>query len=105
MFKRLMIAGLAFGTMATAPPQAHAAACETRETIVTRLEDKYSESLTAGGLQGSRSVQTMVEVWASEKTGTFTVILTNPQGVSCIVATGTNFFNNQPIPKPEGIKS
>jgi hypothetical protein len=47
----------------------------------------------------------MVEVWASEKTGTFTVILTNPQGVSCIVATGTNFFNNQPIPKPEGIKS
>ena len=58
------------------------AVCEKRNALVKRLEGKYSEVYTAGGLQGTQQVQTMVEVWASASTGTFTVILTNPLGVS-----------------------
>ncbi len=104
MFKRLMTAGLLFGMLAAAPP-AHAANCALRADVVERLESKYSEALTAGGLQGNKNIQTMVEVWASEKTGTFTVILTNAQGVSCIVATGTDFFKREAPIVPDGVKS
>ncbi|MFY0595130.1 MAG: hypothetical protein JXQ85_01745 [Cognatishimia sp.] len=104
MFKRILAAGLLFGMAATAPP-AQASNCALRDQVVDRLQSKYSETLTAGGLQGTQSIQTMVEVWASEKTGTFTVILTNPQGVSCIVATGTDFFKREAPIVADGIKS
>lgn len=104
MFKRILAAGLLFGMAATAPP-AHAANCGLRTEVVDRLQTKYSETLTAGGLQGTKNVQTMVEVWASEKTGTFTVILTNAQGVSCVVATGTDFFKREAPVVADGIKS
>lgn len=104
MFKRLLTAGLLFGMVATAPP-AFAKNCALRAEVVDRLQSKYSESLTVGGLQGAKNVQTMVEVWASEKTGTFTVILTNPQGVSCVVATGTDFFKREAPVIPDGVKS
>lgn len=86
------------------PHLAHAANCGLRTEVVERLQTKYSESLVAGGLQGTKNVQTMVEVWASEKTGTFTVILTNAQGVSCVVATGTDFFNRNSKPEKPGIE-
>ena len=104
MFKRILTAGLLFGMAATAPP-AYASNCALRTDVVDRLQSKYSESLTAGGLQGTNNVQTMVEVWASEKTGTFTVILTNPQGISCVVATGTDFFKREAPIIPDGVKS
>lgn len=104
MFKRLLTAGLLFGMAATAPP-AFANNCALRTEVVDRLQSKYSETLTAGGLQGNQNVQTMVEVWASEKTGTFTVILTNPQGISCVVATGTDFFKREAPVIPDGVKS
>ncbi len=104
MFKRVLSAGLLFGMAATAPP-ALAGNCALRTEVIDRLQSKYSESLTAGGLQGTQNVQTMVEVWASEKTGTFTVILTSPQGISCVVATGTDFFKREGPFTPDGIKS
>ena len=60
----------------------------------------YSEALTAGGLQSSRTTTTMVEVWTSPESGTFTVIITNPQGVSCVVAAGTDWFQSEPKTQP-----
>ncbi len=104
MFKRLMTAGLLFGMAATAPP-AYAANCALRDTVVNRLQSQFSETLTAGGLQASATTQTVIEVWASQETGTFTVILTNPQGVSCVVAAGTDFFNQKAEQMPKGAPS
>ena len=95
MFKRLITTGLLFVVAATAPP-AVAPNCALRDTVVQRLTSNYSESLTAGGLQGSQTMTTMLEVWASQENGTFTVIITNPQGVSCIVAAGTDWFVSEP---------
>lgn len=93
MFKRLISGAMLLGMAATAPPvAAQGLHCAERERVVERLESKYTEVLTAGGLQGATTNQTtVVEVWASEKTGTFTVIMTNPQGVSCIIAAGTDW--------------
>ena len=100
MFKRLFAAGLLFGMAATAPPALAMAACAARDTVVERLESIYSEALTAGGLQSSRTTTTMVEVWTSPDSGTFTVIVTNPQGVSCVVAAGTDWFQSVPKTQP-----
>jgi len=95
MFKRITKSALLFGAAALAPP-AYAASCAARETVIERLQEQFSEQLAAGGLQSTRPVKTMVEVWASPETGTFTILLTNPNGLTCVVAAGTDFFN-QPL--------
>lgn len=96
MFKRLLALGLLFGMVATAPP-AFAANCAMRDTVVERLKSQFSEVLTAGGLQEAQSATTVIEVWASQEGGTFTVIVTNPQGISCVVAVGTDWFQSEPL--------
>ena len=70
--------------------------CAARDTVVDRLQSKYDETLAMGGLQGTQNTQSVMEIWASRDTGTFTVLLTSPSGVSCIVAAGTDFFEATP---------
>ncbi|MEP2531695.1 hypothetical protein [Shimia sp.] len=96
MFKRVIASALLFGMAATAPP-AYAANCAMRDVVVDRLQSQYSEALTAGGLQKAQRTTTMVEVWSSQDSGTFTVIVTNPQGVSCVVAAGTDWFQREAV--------
>jgi hypothetical protein len=73
-----------------------AAKCAERAQIVERLQSKYSEQLTVGGLQRAKHAISLMEIWASKETGTYTVLLTNPNGTSCIVAAGTDFFEAVP---------
>ncbi len=102
MFKRLIALSLTFGMAATAPP-AFAAACGARDAVVDKLESKFSEQLIAGGLQASSRATSVLEVWTSPETGTFTVLVTKPNGVTCVVAAGTNFFSQDPVVEPAGI--
>lgn len=104
MYKHLLGTGLGIGFIVASLP-AQAANCAKREMVVKRLQSHYSESFAGGGLQASRSTQSVVEVWASEKTGTFTVILTTPEGLSCIVATGTDWHQAHLLDEPEGTES
>lgn len=104
MFKRLLGIALAFGMAATAPP-ALAASCAARDSVVAKLQDTYSEELTFGGLQRVRGGQTVMEVWASKETGTFTILLTHANGISCIVAAGTDFFQASPKETAKGTAS
>lgn len=59
--------------------------CAARADIVAQLEKKYGETRRAAGLQNRGSV---TEIFASEKTGTWTIIVTRPDGVACAVAAG-----------------
>ncbi|WP_424832107.1 hypothetical protein [Ruegeria sp.] len=104
MFKRLFGISLAFGMAATAPP-ALAQTCAQRDHIITKLQDSYSEELAFGGLQKSRNTQSVMEVWTSKETGSYTVLVTQPNGISCIVAVGTDFFEAVPKITPDGIPS
>ena len=99
MYKRILTAGLLFGMAATAPP-AHAMGCAERSKVVEQLQDVYSEQLTGRGLQ---TAQSMIEVWASPDSGSFTVLVTDAQGISCVVATGTNWFLEKDQIEPAGI--
>ncbi|KIC40965.1 MAG: hypothetical protein AB3N07_06085 [Ruegeria sp.] len=104
MFKRLFAIALTFGMAATAPP-AFAQNCAQRDDVIAKLKDSYSEELAFGGLQKSRGGHSVMEVWTSKETGSYTVLVTHANGLSCIVAVGTDFFEAIPKAIPDGIPS
>ena len=75
----------AAGGPATAQPQM---VCGERDAIVAQLERKYGETRRSVGLQQGRA---LVEVYASEKTGSWTILVTDTAGKSCLMATGEAF--------------
>lgn len=92
----LLLAGFA---ILTALP-AHAESCAARAQMVERLQQAYEEDLAGGGLHSDSAV---VELWASAETGTFTVISTDTNGLSCIIATGTDWQGIAAITKASSI--
>ena len=62
--------------------------CGQRTDIIQVLAEKYRESHQASGLQ---SASAMVEIWASPETGTWTILVTQSNGVSCVVASGQSW--------------
>lgn len=73
--------------VAFAAPAAHAEprTCAQREKVVARLAERFGETLQSIGLQ---SAEGMVEVYASEATGTWTILLSRPDGATCLLAAG-----------------
>jgi len=104
MFKRLFSAALIFGTAAMAPPamaqMAQSVTCMPRTSLVQTLADRHGERLTGGGL---RSTTQVVEIWSSDKTGSFTVFVSRADGISCVIATGQNWQNSVPRVVPDGV--
>ncbi|PCH74384.1 MAG: hypothetical protein COC12_03775 [Rhodobacteraceae bacterium] len=101
MFKRLISTALIFGTAAMAPPaMAQSLACMPRTSLVQSLADRHGERLTGGGL---RSTTQVVEIWSSDKTGSFTVFVSRADGISCVIATGQNWQNSAPKVVPDGV--
>lgn len=79
------------------------AACADREIVVEKLTGSYGEVFAGGGLQNANSV---FEVWMSAEKGTWTILMTRSNGVSCIMASGTNWRDGLPtIKTPAGLKS
>ena len=90
--KRLILApSLGVGALALTAPLAHAQQsnnCAQRDMVVERLASKYGESRQSIGLGSNNAV---VEVFASLDTGTWTITVTMPTGMTCIVAAGQAF--------------
>ncbi len=103
MYRHFALAGV-FSLLLAGITPAHAGNCPKREVVVDRLTDKYSEQLTAGGLQSSRTATTALEVWTSPIPGTFTVMLTNANAVSCIVASGTDWHAEPAVIARQGVE-
>ena len=75
--------------------------CAKRDALIEGLATKYGELRVAGGLQ---SATEMVEVFTSTATGSFTILLTRPNGLSCIVSTGKGWNAIEPTEGPAGSK-
>mgnify|MGYP003146355443 CR=1 FL=1 len=71
-------------TTAGAPPAVAQAACGERDLIVASLLDTHNEVPVARGLATGG---VLIEVLVAES-GTFTIILTHPTGVSCLITAG-----------------
>lgn len=62
--------------------------CGERDSIIAQLEKKYGETRRSVGLQQGRGV---VEVYASEETGSWTILMTDTRGKTCLMAAGEAF--------------
>jgi len=78
-------------------PVAHAAApCQERGAVLAKLAKNYAEAPVAIGMASNGGV---LEVLAAEsETGSFTIIVTMPNGMSCMLASGRH-FEMLPAPK------
>ena len=77
--------GVAIACASVTAAQAQQASCAKRDMIVERLASKYGESRQSAGLNQNNG---MVEVFASDETGTWTILVTMPNGISCLMAAG-----------------
>ena len=62
--------------------------CAPRDAVVSRLAEGYGETRQSMGLGANNSV---VEVFASTETGSWTIIVTAPSGITCLVASGQSY--------------
>ncbi|MDP5217439.1 hypothetical protein Q5Y75_09445 [Ruegeria sp. 2205SS24-7] len=81
---------MGLGLMALAAQQLHAQQrnCAPREVVLDRLSEKYGESRRGIGLVQQGSV---MEVFASDDTGTWTITVTLTNGMTCLVASGQSY--------------
>ena len=89
----MLVAGGAAAQTAPNPSQ-----CAVRDKVVAVLAAKYGETRHGIGIAANNTV---MEVFASEKTGTWTITVTMPTGVTCMVASGQGYealAETMPVP-------
>jgi hypothetical protein len=89
------VLGLAPAAMAQPPPEAiRAPACHSHADLAEMLNQKYTERPNAQGVQANGH---LVEVFAANDGTSWTIVVTRPDGWSCIVAVGENW---ETLPNP-----
>lgn len=98
MSKIISALALLIPLLATAPTLAAEArpVCSERTNFINALATVHSESPVAMGLGANGSV---VEVLAS-KTGSWTILVTSPNGTTCVVAVGEGWEELKTAPGP-----
>ncbi|MEO0486212.1 MAG: hypothetical protein AAF092_09900 [Pseudomonadota bacterium] len=80
--------------------RAQASNCAAREAVIDRLASRYGESRQSVGVAANQSV---VEVYANDATGSWSILVTLPNGTSCLVASGMSFEALASVaPMPQG---
>jgi Rad3-related DNA helicase len=80
------------------PAMAQNPNCADREQVVARLAEQYGETLQSAGMNNDNAV---LEIYASEDTGTWTILVTRPDGVACLIAAGEMWEGDAaPLTKP-----
>ncbi len=84
----------AFGQ--TPPPAAPNAQCAPRAQVLQALSDAYGEGRRAIGVAGQTNV---MELFVNSETGTWTITGTRPDGMMCLIASGSHFETvSEPAP-------
>lgn len=82
--------------IAANPSQAQTGQCADHTIVVERLAERYGESRQSIGLASDNSV---VEVFASMDTGSWTITVTRSGGPTCLVAAGQAYsYLNESLP-------
>jgi hypothetical protein len=72
--------------------------CAPREEVVNQLAESWGETRRSVGLAANNGV---VELFASTESGTWTITVTMPGGLTCLVASGQAFEAvAEALPKP-----
>ncbi len=87
---------LTVGSVLFAPAALAQPVCGSHQNISESLKKSYTEAPVSMGLTVGGGV---IEVFASDE-GTWTLVITQPNGMSCLIAAGQDWEN---LPKPEMI--
>ncbi len=78
-------------------PQSRAKVCALHDTITDALKDRWGEVQIGLGINNKGA---LVEVLVNPKNGSFTILLTRPDGWSCVATAGKDW--RQSTPRPQG---
>ena len=81
-------------TLPFAAPADAAPACARRDDVVRELANRYKEIPVSVALANNGS---LLEVLTSGTGGTWTIIVTSPNGVACMVAAGEDWQQTVPV--------
>lgn len=73
--------------------------CAPRQQVIDQLRDTYGETRQSVGLS---SEETLVELYASQTSGSWTITVTLPTGITCLVASGLAFESMAGQTLPDG---
>ena len=90
------IAAALYIITASFPATAQQQRCTKRPDIVGHLAKKFAEAPIAIGLSVSGGV---IEVLSSEKGGSWTIIITMPNGNTCVLAAGKDWQHIETVAK------
>ncbi len=86
VFKMTM--GLGIMVLAAQQLNAQPRNCAPRADVIQRLAETYGETRRGIGVARQGAV---MEVFASEGTGSWTIVVTLPDGTSCLIASGQGY--------------
>ncbi len=73
--------------------------CLEHDKLTKTLDSRYSEKPVAAGLD---SAGKLLEIFASADGATWTMIMTSPEGTSCVIAAGEQWLSHyKPLYEPE----
>lgn len=98
MQRQLLVLSFGFAALLAALQAARAETipCGKRAEIVAQLSTRYHETRRSIGVAVNNAV---LEVFASEESGTFSILVTLPSGQSCLLASGEDY---QPLSEVPG---
>lgn len=89
-----LASALLVGAAISAPAAEAASLCVPHEKLVAQLSKKHGEKPAAMGLASNGS---LMQVFSNRDGGSWTMVLTKPNGVSCVMAAGESWMD---VPKP-----
>ena len=83
--KRILLTALmlVLPGLAVAAPQ-----CDSRDRVTALLAEEYGETRRAVGIAGEGAV---MEFYAADATGTWSITVTLPDGLMCLMASGAGY--------------
>lgn len=73
--------------------------CGDRDAVTEALSDRYAERHIASGLQSDTG---LLDTWASESEGSWTILTTRPDGQTCVVASVAHWLSRDSVPEIQG---
>ena len=93
-YKTAILIALIVGSFLLSPAALAQPVCGQHNSVSDNLKKSYSEAPVSMGLTPDGGV---LEVFAS-KEGSWSMVVTQPSGISCLIAVGQSWEN---LPKPE----
>jgi hypothetical protein len=85
----LMVSGLVLPAGIISPAQSADLDCAARDRLAKQLQVEFSELPTGVGVT---SAGTLIELWKADGGETWTLMVSLPDGTSCIVGSGNNWM-------------